>query len=621
MKKTISFFPLVFFLLIATINAQEKTPVAEDDFAQVLALQQTIIPVLSNDYSYQNHPIKIIQVHSTENASVNFNDSLVFYTANKYFKGIDSITYRIIDLENNLLSEIATVTIEVENKGFEYINVNKVRCLINSCGPQFWNMKNLNVFEVPKGSGLITIFNKSFWVGGLTDSGKLCFAGEKYKRGEDFFQGPIMDSASYSSDQDIKWNRVWKITKAEIAYHRTHWQDTDYNPIENIKEWPGNGDQLLGQAQKLAPYYDWDADGFYDPHQGDFPIIKGDEAIFVLYNDDRNIHTESSGNKLGIEVQSLWHAYDEPEDSTLQYTIFCDSKIINRSSNNYHDLRCGHHLDFDIGEWRDDYIACDTTLHMGYGFNATPIDGDGGAGTYGNHPPAQAFTCLNHKMSSFIYYLSTGSNAAMKHPIIASEYYNYLHAYWKDSTHFTLGGTGYGGSQPINFVFPGDPVKQDGWTESTAGIPYGDRRAVVGSGSTNLASGDTLHLAFALVFARDYQGDNLSSVTLLKERVAEVRDFYQNSLSIPQQATIPIEVKIFPNPFSSWLRVDVAKNNKNLQYYVYDIIGAKVRQGELKSNEKTLLNFSELKNGLYFITMSDGQTTLTRKIIKNITKP
>ena len=70
-----------------------------------------------------------------------------------------------------------------------------------------------------------------------------------------------MDSVYYSTDYDIKWNRVWKLNQTEIDFHRLHWNDPDYVPIKNILEWPGNGDTTLGQAWELASYYDIDDDG------------------------------------------------------------------------------------------------------------------------------------------------------------------------------------------------------------------------------------------------------------------------------------------------------------------------------------------------------------------------
>jgi len=36
----------------------------------------------------------------------------------------------------------------------------------------------------------------------------------------------------------------------------------------------------LGQSEKIAPFYDNNNDGIYDPMAGDYPQIKGDQALF-----------------------------------------------------------------------------------------------------------------------------------------------------------------------------------------------------------------------------------------------------------------------------------------------------------------------------------------------------
>ncbi len=607
----------LFFSSTPMLFCQDKAPVAEDDFASAQAPQTIAIHATANDFAYDGHSFKIFQAFGAHGGSSTFNDTMIFYTPNLYFQGIDSLKYRIIDLQNMMFSEFAAVYIDVQNKGFGFLDVNEVKCEINSSGNQFWNQEDIVTFEVPAGSGVNSIFNQTFWIGGMDEYAELHLAGERYRQvGTDFFPGPVMNIGSYSDSLDVIWHRVWKLNSEEIEYHRAHWQDSGYEPIENIAAWPGNGEVSLGQAAKLAPYFDWDGDCLYDPMQGDFPLTKGNQCIFGIYNDDRSEHSESGGKKLGVEIQELWYAYDQPDDSALKYTVFCNMNIINRSDTNYSEVMTGHFMDFDLGSPWDDYIGCDTLLNSGYCYNGNPVDGSGGAGTYDVYPPAQSFTCLNFKMNGFSSFISYGT-PALSDPYSAHEYYNYLNSRWKDSTNLTYGGNGYGGDSVVKFIYPGDPVSNEGWTEINAENQPGDRRGLISSGPYNLAAGDTLNFEFALVFARDYEGDNISSISLLRERIGLLKGFYENSLGFEKPSVQTEKVEVFPNPVSDVLFVKSGVKFHNCDYELYDILGMQVASGKIENETISSIPVAGLKQGLYFLRLSYNGRSLTKKVIKN----
>lgn len=614
--KTKTFTLLLLLFTVDLVFGQEKAPVAEDDYAVALSPQMKAIHVAANDFAYDGHAFRIFQAFGTQGGSTTFNDTMIYYTPDLFSKGLDSLKYRIIDLQNMMFSEFASVYIEVENKGFEFLNINQVNCQINSIGLQFWDLEDSPVYEVPSGSGINSIFNQTFWIGGLDGEGDLHLAGERYRQlGQDYFPGPVMNSQFYSDSLDVVWHRVWKLNSEDIEYHRAHWQDAGYEPIENIAEWPGNGDVNLGQAEKLAPYYDWDGDGLYDPMQGDFPLTKGNQCIFLIYNDHRNIHTESGGEKMGVEIQALWYAYDQPDDSALTYAILCNMNIINRSDTNYSEVMTGHFLDFDLGSPWDDFIGCDTLLSSGFCYNGFPTDGPGGVGTYDIHPPAQSFTCLNFRMSGFSYFSSFGY-PEMTDPEYDFQYYNYLKSLWKDSTNMTYGGNGYSGEQPAKFLYSGDPVSGEGWTEMNEGNEPGDRRALITSGPFELLSGDSLNFEFALVFAMDYQGDNISSVSLLRERIGQVKEFYENSLGI-EKPSVPVErIEIYPNPVSNVLYVKSGIRFKKCDFELFDILGLQVANGKIDNETTWSVPVANLNQGLYFLRLSCDGHSFTKKIIK-----
>lgn len=621
MKQKLTLFITMFLLSITTGFAQEdKEPVAENDYAEAVALETVEIKVLDNDFAYNNHPFQIFLAFGGQHGDFVKTDTSIFYTPEITFRGLDSLRYSIKDLENNLVSPFAWVYITVSNSGFDYLDVNEVNCRINSFGLQFWDLVSgfQANYEVPAGSGKSTIFSESLWVGGLDENDQLCLAAERYRQmGTDFFPGPLMDSLAYPSYTEADWNKVWKLSSDEIAFHREHWQDDGYNPIENIAAWPGNGNEDLGQAALLAPFYDWDGDGIYNPLAGDFPLIKGDQAIFTIVNDARDIHTETFGKTMGIEVQTSYYAYDEPDDSTLKYTTFADQYIINRSGHTYHDVYAANFMDFDLGNYSDDFLYSDTLLQSAIVFNGDDEDGTGGPGEYGMHPPAQSFTCLNYEMDAFVYFFNFGGLPQMNDPQMAPEYYTYMQALWKDGTPFTYGGDGYGGEQAAKYIFSGDPVTGEGWTELGAGNLPGDRRGLVVSGPHDFNPGDTLHMEYALVFARDFAGDNLSSVALLRSRIQEVHDFYQEALGMDKPNILNQNLVVYPNPCKGHLFVDASGKSANarIAYTVFDILGEKLLEGSFSLNTENKIDFNTIKPGIYFIRFNDGKNTFTKKVI------
>ncbi len=615
--KTLHLFFLILFACFGLAAGAQEPPVANDDYAEAKVHETITIRVLDNDSSYNNNPVRILGVignHFT--GTTTWNDSLVFHTPGVHAEGVNILVYAILDIEANLASNIAKVYIEVTNDGIKYLDKNQVKSRINAGSMQFNSFNSNDGYEVPAGNGTTSFHSKNFYIGGIDSNGELHVAGENYQQyGADFYPGPLSDTINYTNDYDIRWHKVWKLDKEEIDFHRANWQQPGYEPIENIRDWPGNGNPMLGQASLLAPFYDWDNDGIYDPMKGDFPLIKGDQTIFNLYNDDR-VHTESGGKKLGVEIQEMYYAYDQPGDSALSQTVFGSKTIINRSQKDYHDVYAAFFVDFHIGHAWDDYIGCDTLLHSAFVYNGVPVDGIGWPNVYGEHPPAQSFTCLNFNMDSFIYFYYSSVHPSPQNqtpPQNAVEFYNYMNSIWRDGTPLTYGGTGHGGDLPVSYAFPGDPVTNEGWTEES--LP-GNRRGLVATGPTTLLSGDTLTLDFALVFARDYEGDHLSSVALLKERIQEIRDFYVESLNVNEVVPETITVHVFPNPFQDEVVVETGFHHETITWTVYDLMGKIVTHGHQFNEPSFGINLKSLNKGIYFLSVNNGKSLTTKKIIK-----
>jgi hypothetical protein len=157
---------------------------------------------------------------------------------------------------------------------------------------------------------------------------------------------------------------------------------------EVISNYPANGNLLNGESENIAPYYDFNNDGVYNPSNGDFPLIRGDQAVLFIMNDVARLHLESQSNPLGVEILGMAYAFDAPFDSTLNNTIFFHYDIINKSEVDYHDTYLGIFTDFDLGFYQDDRIQSDVEKGMFFAYNGKPVDGNGQSNAYGDNPPA-----------------------------------------------------------------------------------------------------------------------------------------------------------------------------------------------------------------------------------------
>lgn len=396
---------LLFCMMVAGMaQAQRSTLVAINDTTALYPGIPVTLNLLANDTVPAGDSVKIIMV-SGGNSNISYTHgpggNVTFLLDQWGFSGEQVRFYEIVDYTLTQESNIASVVFKLHDKSFAYLDINNVKARFNSSGLHFFF--DSAQYEVPKGSGKTSIFSNALWIGGVEGLDSLHFAGERYRQGptsgnagthRDFWAGPVSDSAAYNMYQDTVWNYVWKVNRTEIDYHRDHFWETGYVPVTSILTWPGNGNVALGQAPKLAPFSDRNGNGIYEPYDGDYPEIRGDQALFFIYNDDHGYHAESAGAKLKVEIHGMAYAFDRPNDTAFKNTTFLHCKIINRSPNAYYGTYMGVFTDIDLGYSNDDYVGSDPERGMYYGYNGMPVDGTGQSYAYGANPPIQAVVIL-----------------------------------------------------------------------------------------------------------------------------------------------------------------------------------------------------------------------------------
>ncbi len=620
---------MLFSLLFTITNlfAQNVAPVAVNDTLSLTAGGTFVFNPTLNDYDPDGDPFMIYSAgFKNGSGKVTVSYSIIkiqmFYSS-----GTDTIQYQIRDNHYNV-SNIGYIIVHINNHNTtDTLNINNVSAPFNSHGNAFRDLKGLAHFEVPRGSGKTTIFTSEPWIGGLDQANNLHLAAEEYRvHGSDYFYGPVCDTSTLYQHSDSLWNRVWKISKAEIDYHKSHYWQSSYAIPEAIANWPANGDTLLGQNVNIAPYIDKNNDGKYIPSDGDYPKIRGDESVFIIFNDNKEAHTESGGAILGFEFQETAYAFDCPADSALNNTIFIHYDIYNRSNENYHDVYMAIFTDFDLGYSYDDYIGCDSTRNLAYVYNALPVDSYGTANTYGANPPAQGVVFLSDTMTSSMTFSNIGNSGGPFSPTDTGVYHA-MQAIWGDGTHLTYGGNGYQGTSPSNFMYSGDPNDSTTWSENdpltgSGNVPI-DRRAIQSIGPFNLDAGAVKSIDIAYVFARDTTKSNIQNVSVLKYAVDKIQLYYDND-SIPCggsfSAITPIDkqgnaIKIYPVPTEGDLFIEYLPISNTSNYEIYNMVGQLIQAGGLNKQDLHKLNVKNFKKGLYFMLIYDGENTLSKKFI------
>ncbi|MDY0101853.1 MAG: Ig-like domain-containing protein [Lentimicrobium sp.] len=615
------------------------------------------------------------------------NDSMLTYVPYYKSKGEEVIQYVARDKNNQQIIIFGLIYVTILDQHFyDSLAVNNINAGINANGLLFSKIDEIPGngysgdmdahYRFPKNGLKSTIFTSSLWFGGNDANGELHLAGERYKQnGIDFQAGPV--SNIYDSSFYIKYGRTWKISKQEIEYHKNNFFNQGYQPAEAILNWPGNGNINLGQSQQLAPYKDINNDGIYNPFNGDYPLIRGDQTVFFMYNDDLE-HTETGGTPIGIEVHGMVYGFDTPNDTALYNTVFVHYDLINRSSETLYNMHVGVFADLDIGYAKDDYVGCDVTRRSFFAYNGPDIDGSGEPEAFGENPPAQSVTILAGPymdidgidnpaggcdesvtgfnfgneivdderlgLTSFVYFNNNSGASYAVDPTIAAEYQNYLNGMWRDQSTMLYGGNGHSASGAVGpvckYLFPGDSdplnwgtscnfpeggYNQQGkfWTEEETGNTPADRRGLGVMGPFTFESGEVQEIELAFCTGMGNAGA-ASSVNQLMNSIDSLLIAIDNGEVILPNNELGIEsailqessILIFPNPASNLISISAGVIEETAEYSIFSIFGVKTSSGKLYKGVHSNIDVSALPSGLYLIRFTSGRGLFTGKFIK-----
>lgn len=522
---------------------------------------------------------------------------------------------------------------------FTYLDTGNVKAVIFANGELFQDKVNNKAgFEVPKNSNSYSIYSSALWFsskkiqnGDTTISG----AFETFGNINHFNTGPV-DLVNQTTDNSQQFQRIWKINQSTIDNHIQNWNNSNYITPPEILDWPGNGNS--NNAQNLAPYADLDNDSIYEPIDGEYPIIKGDQAVYLIANDYGRSDTLFPPNTMNktyiksakVEMHLMLYAFDHNLPS-ISNTVFVHAKLYNRSNSSiddHDDFKVTIYADFDLGYPVDDYVGTDTTHKLFYSYNGDLYD-ESFAGTIGYKEKlsAQGVMFLDYDLRHSLYYNS--NNGGNGSPQNLYDIYNYQRSLWKYDRKMYFSGNGFNtcidSSRIVKYIYSGDPTLPNDstqWTESNPCVignsnpnATGDRRMIGGPDTpTQLHHGEMIEFDYAYVFARDddtssHISDPVAKLFLVSDTV---KNFYDNNIltSIEQNFTPKTSrFTFFPNP--SNLKVQLALDETQFDVLLYDLNGRLVKR---LTNEKEF-SVAELSEGIYFLRIESEKIQQTEKLI------
>lgn len=502
----------------------------------------------------------------------------------------------------------------------QIMKFNNVSALIAQGGLNFLDRsRGVSAYEVPRDGDAYAIYGNSLWMGGLDFNDQLKAATIVGFRtnGEEFWPGPLIpEAATVTEAVCTEYDKIYYANRSQIvAFYNDFNEDGAVTSIPtDIANWPTLGPD----GQSLAPFYDADGSGDYDPNLGDMPwyqikgtntelpcgndrrvTLYGDQTYWWVFNDKGNVHTESGGDPIGMEIHAQAFAFNT--DDEVNDMVFFNYELINRSTQTLYNTYFGNFFDMDLGYFQDDYAGCDVERGLGYVYNADNYDEpNSGRTNYGFNPPAigvdyfegpyqdddfianqiepdYATSIANggipykgigigyddsivdnerFGMRKFASYTGIGAaNPALSDPDNAPQAYFYLTGKWKDGTDMLFGGLGhvsqpgvttnvvdymyYYDSDPKLWASRGVSVPSD-WREDLEGNAAGDRRIVSSAGPFTLQPGAYNNITIGIVYARTPSGIPYNSVNpYLKRADDKAQALFDNCFKILEGPMAP----------------------------------------------------------------------------------
>jgi len=248
----------------------------------------------------------------------------------------------------------------------------------------------------------------AFWIGGRNPGGTLFVRAPLDGTGPGsygYLPGPLIDGQT-SADTCARWDRFFTVTADEVdRHHDLYWEAIDNDnmdlplPLDSIPAsilgWPGAGNPYFGEQNGfplhdtpngLAPFWDEDLNGIYNPALGDYPLFCGPKGIWSVFNTG-STNADPGGIKLQIDVMASAPDNANPD---LRRTTFYTYTVRNLGQEDLLDAYVGHFINSALGCADNDRTGSDPEARLFYIYNDTASEENcpGGEAGYGQSAKA-----------------------------------------------------------------------------------------------------------------------------------------------------------------------------------------------------------------------------------------
>lgn len=365
-------------------------------------------------------------------------------------------------------------------------------------------------------------------------------------------------------------------------------------------------------------YLDWPVSQGAPVDSAGNPQITGDQMLWCVFNDaDFASHGNDAGGTLpmGLEIQFSVFAFSR--EDPLGNIMFLRYKIMNKGSKNLRNLFISLWSDPDLGGFTDDLVGSDSSLSLGFVFNANNNDG-----VYGSNPPAVGYDFfqgpldstgnpadtaimwgqflpgnVNLPLASFNKYIN-GTD-----PDLPSESYAYQNGL-DGKTGLPLIDPTTG--QPTKFFGNGDPVTNTGFIDSDPA----DRRFMLNTGPIVFSPGDSTEIIAAIIVGQGV--DRLTSISAMKFFDQFAQTAYEKFFNLPKAPVAPVvNLREFENEIVLYWDTDSEDDPGDFVFEGYTIY-----QGESPTGPWKRLTTFDLNNGL--ASIFDDQFDLNQGVVLNV---
>ena len=549
------------------------------------------------------------------------------------------------------------------------LNTNNVKLVVSANGILGYHPTFDKGSWMPANDSAGTIFAACPWICGTNDQGELLLTSQYFFSDvHSWFYGPLTQNTTADSTYSESFNHVWNIKQNEINTHVAYFESLQngttatlfpngYTIPADFLSWPAHGDVTLGYDFNLAPFHDYNGDNLYNPQDGDYPTICGDECLYLIINDIGN----SPIPKMGNQVEMWIYAFDTPNIPAVNNTFFAKFKFTNKSNQTYFNTRISQMNDLDIGSEFNDYSATDVAYGAVYAYTGTASDYSlSGAPSYGDIPTIESMLLLRgplldadlidnanynnvlaEALNSYgergfgfgdgiidnersglagsVNYINS-SNPILGEPSgsYPTAYYNLMlgkHIDGSDVLHPTTGN-------PVTYWAPGTSdiynemvSTSEQFTHSDNGLPPNDMRQLGTTLPFTYEPGESNFLDLAYVFAQADPGSGTSVETVNVTFMNTVKQFFNEDLADCQVLEMPtavetlspsISLSIYPNPASSQLNITVSEALIGETFSLYNNVGQLVLMNKIQSTQTTI-DVSNLSQGTYALLIKGAQ--------------